>query len=225
MSTPTEKMDTQTDTPQTEPASKEKTPEELLAESIQRQKETQAAYTKSRQEIAALKAEKEKLMEAAQKALAPTLSEEQQAELEELKYSDVEKWRERMNELERNHTAQAAANLETLTSETRGAAEAQFELSRRQQVLKDFNDSAAVPITDELLANEVPPRITKKLENGEITFEDFLIEVSEYVGAAKVVANEATLNQPNLSTVPGGITPTDIKPEKSLASLYSNDIY
>jgi hypothetical protein len=199
--------------------------EERLAIAEQRQKDTQAAYTKGQQTLKSLEAEKAKLLELVSQQVKVSLTTEEQESLDSLMYEDPKAWREQMNSLETKASSEARANLEQLTGEAKRAAESDFELSRRQQVLEDFNASAKVAITEELIANEVPPRITRKLAEGKITFDDFLQEVSDYVNTGKVIKNEETLNQPNLGKAGGSVAPKDSKPDVSLSSSYANDIY
>jgi len=218
-----ETSDTQTDIVQTEPTTPSM--EEQLATSKARELETQQSYTKGQQSISSLKAENAKLLEQLEATSTVSISAEDQETLDALKYEDPEAWRSKLNSLESKAKTETTAKLAELTSEAKGAAEAQFELSRRTQVLKEFNDSASVAITDELIANDVPPRISNKLAKGTITFEEFLTEVQTYVTAGKVVANDKTLAQPNMGHMGGGVTPQDMKPEKSLSKNYSGDMY
>ncbi len=210
------------------PADSEKqlpTLEEQLAIAEQRRKDTQAGYTKGQQAIKALEAEKAELLKQLQATTQVTISTEEQESLDSLKYENPEAWRERINSLEKEARSKSRANLDELTGKAREAAEQSFELERRQQVLKEFNDSAKVAITEELIASEVPPRITNKLANGTVTFEEFLSEVSDYVNSGKVIGNPETLNQPDMGTLGGGKTPTDMKPEASLSTNYAKDLY
>jgi len=206
-------------------ADKQLTLEEQLAIAEKRRKDTQAGYTKSRQAIKALEAEKAELLKQLEQVSKVNIPKEDQERLEELKYEDPEAWREEVNKIEQKVTSESRARLEELTGEARKAAEINFELDRRQQVLSEFNASAETPITDEIIANEVPPRITKKLELGEVTFEEFLEDVAEYLGKGKAVKNEKTLDQPNLSELSGGTKPSDYKPEESLSSSYAKTIF
>lgn len=213
-------------TPQ-EGSKSEPTPEELVAIAEKRRRDTQAAYTKSQQALKAKEAELQKLREQLEKAVTVELPQDVKEELEELKYNDPEAWRNRMNNLEQEAKRKQQEELESLTGEARKAAEVQFELSRRQQVLEEFNASAKVPITDEIIANEVPPRITKKLDSEEISFEEFLSEVESYVTTGKTVPKEPTLGQPNLGEIGGGTTPsnTGAKADANISKAYANDIY
>ena len=196
----------------------------LYAATIEhRRRSTQGAFTKNQQKLKSIEAEKDALLN---KIATPvTFTPEEQEKLDDLKYSDPEAWRDELNKLEKSKKDEAQSKLVELTGEASKEAGAQFELARRQQVLEEFNESATVAITDELIANDVPPRITKKLEEGKITFEDFLDEVSTYLNKGKTVKNEETLDQPNLNKLSGGKTPSDAKAPKALAENYKNDIY
>lgn len=225
MSTPDDnKSATQSSqTDSTEPT--EETWEEKAAQADKRYRDTQSAYTKGQQALKAQEAENAELRKQLEANTKVNISAEDQVELDALMYEDPKAWREKMNSLEKSNLGESRANLDELTGKAREAAERQFELDRRQQVLKEFNDSAKVPITEELLAAEVPPRITNKLAEGKISFEEFLQEVATYVGTGKVVGNPATIEQPNMSNLGGGTTPSDMKPEKSVSANYAGDIY
>lgn len=207
------------------PAENQPTLEEQLAATEQRRKDTQSAYTKGQQTNKSLEAENIELKKQLEANTRVTLSPEVQEELEDLKITDPDAWRQKLNQLETTAKGEARANFDNLTGEAKKAAEFKFELERRQTVLNEFNESAEVAITNELITNEVPPRITKKLEEGVITWEDFLTEVSEYVATGKVVKKEETLEQPNLGKAAGGTKPSDTKPEKGLSESYKDDVY
>ena len=207
--------------------SKNETPnwEDQAKKSDQRYRDTQSAFTKGQQSIKSLEAENAELLKQLGNATQVTISEADQTELDALKYEDPEAWRRKLNSLETSAKQEASANLGELTGKAREAAGQKFELDRRQQVLQTFNESAETEITEELIQNDVPPRITNKLANGEISFEEFLTQVTEYVGKGKVVGNPATTNQPNMGNLGGGNTPTNMKPEKTLSDSYSGDLY
>jgi hypothetical protein len=195
--------------------------EKQLELAEQRRKETQAAYTRGQQALKAKEAELEALRQQLDTSVKVTLSPEQQEELDNLKYDDPDAWREKLNSFEKNAKQEANAKFAKLTGEAGKAAGIQFELERRQQVLEEFNASASIAITDEIISNEVPPRITNKLAKNEVSFEEFLAEVSEYLNKGKVVGNPETLNQPNMGKIGGSVSPKDFKPEKTLSEGYS----
>ena len=190
------------------------TSEKDLTILVKREKDTRAAYTKGQQKIKALEAENATL--ASQVNTSLSLSAEQAEELEDLKYSDPDAWRKQLNEYEAENTKMNNKKVE----EAQQKANYEFELTNRGQLLEEFNKTLEVPITDETIQNDVPPRITAKLESGDITFEEFLNEVTTYLGKGKVVANPNTLDQPNIGHTGGGHTA-----ESSGAAESFNDSY
>lgn len=190
-----------------------------------RRRNTQASYTKNQQTLKSVNAEKEKLAELLSGQMQVQIPKEDQERLDDLKFEDPAAWREELNKLEAEAIKESRQKISELTGEAKKAAETSFELERRQTILNQFNESAEIAITDELIANDVPPRITKKLEEGKITFEEFLTEVETYVLKPKKVKNEDTLGQPNLGNVGGGVTPDEAHKEKDIASAYRNDMY
>ena len=174
-------------------------------------KDTQAFATKVAQEKAdavrelqELKAELSVLKTTAKPSL--TIDEQVQSELEDLKYSDPDAWRAKVNELEQK------ANLEfnSKIDEAKKLSSQQLELQRRANILTQFQtEHPDVEFTDELLHLDIPQRIVKELENGKVTYEEFLNNVYNYVKTPKVVGSATkTLEQPNLSKTGGDDTPT-----------------
>lgn len=138
-------------------------------------KDTQAAYTKSRQEIAAYKAKIAALENAIVKngvSLDPQVAEE----LEALKYSDPEAWRQKINAIEN-------AKAKEVTSEiTR-----QAEIARRREVLAQWNENNPdAKVTDYIVKNVLPQGITKRLQSNELSFEGFLAEASNFLRQTKI---------------------------------------
>lgn len=183
-----------------------------------RYKDTQAAYTRSRQELAEAKAKLTVLEPMAKPALS--IDEAAKAELDDLKYRDPDTWREKLSILEaesrKSFDSKVADNLRNLS-----------ELERRQLVLEDFvARNPGFVINDDVIAYDIPPRITKKLEKGEISFEEFLEETKTYMQAPKVIGSANTaLNQPNLTKVGGDSSYTKNAADKDFVSQYKKIIY
>lgn len=178
-------------------------------------KDTQAAYTQSRQEIAKLKAEL-----AVKDEPKMQLTAEQQDELEDLKYNNPEEWRKKVNDLEKQADAQFNTKLnEELQKLT--------ELEQRQLTLEAFQLSHPdFHLDDEVIAYDVPKRITKQLETGEINFETFLEEAYQYLTTPKVVGSPAKdLDQPNLNKVGGGTTASASATAADIVVSYRNEVY
>lgn len=189
-------------------------------EAEKRRRDTQAAYTRGQQELKVLKAEREALE---QQIGSLNLTVEQDEELEDLKLTDPEAWRQRINKLEQEAVATKKQAVSQATAEARERA----ELERRAQVLQEFNaEHPDVAITDEVIANDIPPRITGKLERGEVTYEEFLAEAQGYLKQPKKVATGDTPpTQPDLGQVGGRDTVSEQAMSGDSANSYENEVY
>ena len=91
------------------------------------------------------------------------------------------------------------------------AATKESLLEQRKQTLASFNEANPdFQITDDIIANDLPPRMMKDLEEGNVTFEKFLENAKDYLDKGKVVAgaeetikDDETPTQVNLSDQPG----------------------
>jgi len=182
----------------------------LAAKAEKRRRDTQAAYTKAQQEKIALQKEKEALENLIAQELEKSLdlSPEQKEELEELKLVDPEEWRRKLNELEAEQKTLKKQKIEELKKEASEKAQEEYELERRMQVFEEFQKTHPdVEITDEVIENEVPPKYVKELEQGKVSFEEFLQKVYDFLTAGKVVEQPKAPAKPDLSKTPGGATP------------------
>lgn len=200
----------------------------LQAEATQQQidwekrfKDTQGSFTKSQQELKAVKAKLQVLETLTQPTIQ--IDESTQKELDDLKYSDPDAWRQKMNTLEND----ARVKHYSLLSEAEKNASLQAELERRALVLDEYNRlHPETQITQELIDFDVPARISKKLETGEISFDDFIVEVHNFIYTPKKVgSSNQVLNQPNLGQIGGGTTPSDGAVMKDIAANYANIAY
>jgi len=211
--------------PEQKPVDATSKPEESGSESSidyeKRFKDTQGAYTKSQQELKEAQAK----LEALEKLTVPQieLDEATKAELESLKYKDPEAWRSRLNTLE---IEAQNKHKETLNEAVR-IANQETELEQRTRILAEFQASHPdVVINDEVIKLDVPSRITSKLERGEISFEQLLTEVKDYLKAPKVIGDGNTVHQqPNLSNLGGDDTPTSDANKKDIVKDYAEVVF
>lgn len=207
----------------------EDTPKEVVhaAKSEQRRRHTQAEYTKSKQAQAVLEAEKTELLKQVGGIPKLELTPVQKEELEGLKFSSPDSWRDKLNNYETEahtkHTNEVNKRLQEVSVNGTKTA----ELERRQQVLQDFEAAnQGFVINDDVIANDVPPRITKRLEDGVITFEDFLKESYNYIKASKVISiGGNTLNQPDLGQAGGSDTPSEDAVRHESQKSYLTEVY
>ena len=190
-------------TPATKPANTTSSVEELtkqLEVSNQRFKDTQAAYTKSRQDLATLTATNE-VLETQIGNNATVIAPDVQKELDGLKISDPDEWFRRLTAMQNDKTTE----LNTLRQGAIDKGNTESILIERENQLVAFNIlNPETPLTLESLNGDIPPRIANKLEKKEISFVDYLKEAHEYLQAGTSVNTETTNTGPDLNNAAGG---------------------
>lgn len=181
-----------------------------------RRRDTQASYTKTRQDYLKVTSERDLLKQ----KVAPQIK--QTPELEDLMYSDPVAWRNRMNALEQ----EASQGIEQELQATSAKSAEAFELEERKRVLRSFAEANPdFDITKPEVQDQIPPRYLKQLESGSITFEAFLTNVKKFVEAPKTAAKTVPqTTEDKLANVVGRATPTD-EGKKSPSEEYSNLVF
>lgn len=178
-------------------------PEDIAfaARAEKRRRDTQSALAKTTSKLSVLEAESEGLRKMVMERTQLELSDEQREELEDLKQTDPEAWRSKLNEYETATRQRLDEDLSKLSEH----AQTKAATGERKVLLDAFlSDNPGLKIDDDVLANDVPPRITRKLENGEIGFTEFLVEVKNFLAKGKVIATtEEDDPDPNLSEIRG----------------------
>lgn len=171
------------------------TPNATQVDWEKRFKDTQADLTRRCQENAQLKAELEVLKNT---DTSINISEEDKQRLEELKYSDPDAWRKELNNIEKQKRDSLQKDIQDKVAEL-------TEIEKRRVILEDFQrTNPQIVLNDEVIALDIPPRITNKLEQGKISFPEFLVECRDFLTSKKVVKDiNTTLDQPNLSKIGG----------------------
>ena len=192
----------------------------------QRRRDTQSEFTKGNQAKKALEAENNALKQKAMKSVSLNLTAEQAEELDDLKFSDPEAWRKKMNKLEREALAKQEQELNDEIAQVSADTLAKDELERRKDVLAEFNkENPGFQLNDQIIANDIPPRIVKRLETGTISFEAFLNECKDYLTTGKVVKQEKLRDQPNLSKVGGGSRPDKHAEKEDMVLSYNKEVF
>lgn len=207
----------------------EKMSEELKVAALaeKRYRDTQSSYTKNNQKLKALEAEKSALLQKALGNIELNLTEEQAEELDDLKFSDPEAWRKKVNKYETAAFEQRKKELDEEIKNVSNSSLDEQEKERRKDVLDAFlKEHEGFELNDTVINNDIPPRITAKLANGEVTFEDFLQECYDYLTTGKRVAQtEQPLGQPNLSKVGGGSKPDDNAVKEDIIKSYATETF
>ena len=189
-----------------------------------RRRDTQSSYEKSQHQLRTEQAKSEKLEERLLSDPKLDLSDEEALELEELKNTDADAWRNKLNE----HTATAKAKAKEDVDGISNKTENDIEVDRRQTVLDEFHKAnPELTLTDEVIENDLPPRILKQLESGEVTFEKFLDNAKNFLTKGKVIqgANEEDENDPDLGELGGTDKVTDRKIAEDIIESYKDEIF
>ncbi len=181
-------------------------------------RDTQSGYTKGQQRIKELEAVNNSLLD---QVTNITFTEAEQTSLDALKYEDVDKWYEEKQRLEQSKLIDARANVKKSTLEASQAAGRDFEMARRSQVLQEFSAKTGVILTDDIIANDVPPRIAQKLEQG-MDFEAWLWDVKNYFDTPKKVENEEVTNVTNIGSAGAASGDPGVVADQSYEEMYKN---
>lgn len=199
-------------------------PEVLYAAKLEkRHRDTQGSYTKSQQQIKLLQAENAKLAEQWEQDAMENLTAAEKSKLQELKVQDTDAYIKKVGEIKQEAKVKFDERRTNLSKEVNQLT----ELQTREILLEEYNNKHPdAQITDEVITNDVPPRIVKKLEKGEVTFEEFLIEANRYITTPKSIKKDEELeNGPNLDKAGGSDTPSDKALSKKSSSDYSQEIF
>lgn len=193
-----------------------------------RRRDTQADHTRQSQKIKALEAEKSTLLSKVTGSVELELTKEQAEELEDLKFSDPEAWRKKVNSYESSARTKRTAEIDEELKQVSSSTLDQNELERRKTVLADFIEAKddGFKLDDDIIANDIPPRILKKLNDGKITFEDFLQECYDYTKTGKVIKQtEKVPSEGNLSKVSGGNSPDKNAVKEDIIKSYEKETF
>ncbi len=177
--------------------------------SEKRQRDAQSELGKTQAQLRSEQAEKSVLLDAASSIIPADfqLSEDEIRQLEEIKYKDPDTYRLRVNELESKAKSAQAEKLKELTTKASEDAANQHMAKSRTTVLAEFRDAnPELVITDDVLANDVPPRLLAGANAGTYTYGEYLEKVKAYVGTGKKIPG-ADDKGPNLHSMPGSNTP------------------
>lgn len=191
--------------------------------SERRYRDTQGAFTKAQQTAKKNEAIaigfQDRLLES-----EVVLTKEQKYELNELRKTDPDAWRTKLNEYE---TANKA-NLSTELEELRTKSSTKGELEIRKDQMAAFSKETGITLTDEIVENDLPPRFTKELAEGIVTFEEFLVKAGNFIKAEKVIqgSNEDTDDDTkDFSKVAGGQEPSKAAQEGDFEESYEATIF
>jgi hypothetical protein len=181
----------------------------FAASTLKQARDNKKEYTQGQQKLAQLKAERDALNAKLTETITSSvkLSEENLAQLDAVKWSDPDAYAKMLNDLQTTAAKQAKDALDSSLKEVSAKAVSDYELTQRADILASFVAESGIVINQELIDNEIPPRITNKLRDGKVTFYEFLKEVADYATTNKVVKQVEHTPIPNIGNVTGSQTP------------------
>lgn len=188
-----------------------------------RRRDTVSMSSKDKTRLKALEAENSKLASTWAEEATANLTSIQQSELQELKNTDPDAWRAKIDTYQSEATTKNKEKIATIKAEVNK----ETELERRARVLDEHNDTNKdFQLTDEVIDNDLPPRITKRLEDGEIDFDEFLQQAHAYLSKGKVLDKGTTkTKEPNLNKSGGTSTPSDKAIDTDIRESYKKVIF
>lgn len=80
------------------------------------------------------------------------------------------------------------------------------------------------PITPDMMNYDLPPRLVKRFQGGEISATEFFGEAATLLYKPKTVAQEPVVGQPNLNNVTGGSLPGQVDKDAEAANTYATAV-
>mgnify|MGYP003630776403 CR=1 FL=1 len=199
--------------------------DELMQHAVmseRRRRDTQGEFSRNQQAMKALQTENEQLTAGWAGDVASALTSEQRDELDTLKHEDPDAWRQKLNQYETDNRTSFSEK----TTNIKAQVQQETELEGRTRLLEAYNKAYPdFALTDDVIQNDLPPRFTKQLEKGEITFDEFLTKSADYLGKPKVVQGTEVPGDVSLSKAPGGASPATDAVHKAVQESYNNETY
>ena len=172
-----------------------------------RLKDAQAALTPLQQDRARLKAE----LEASKTPPKVELSPEREKELEDLKFTDPDQWRQEVNKLDE----------ESQQAFTQKVDEETKKIQDQQAVVNFLADNPT--LDKDLVKNVIPTAIQERYSNGEITMQEVL-EIGKKLINGAPVASIMIPDSPNIGAVAGSDKPTNEAKQKQVEVDWTNTL-
>lgn len=203
----------------------EDVPEAIVyaAKQEKRFRDTQGAYTKSRQRLKELETTNEGLIEHMVNNATLHLTDSEREELDDLRTSNPEAWREKLNEHEENARKIQQDHINTYREKGKKASESEL----RADAYKEFTERTGIQLSDDVITNQLPAAYTKKLDAQEWTFDQFLSEAEKFLQPKATIkgSKDKPTNDTDLSKVPGGQEPSDAAIAQSVIQSYEKETY
>ena len=197
-----------------------------IVEAEIRRRDTVSSFTKSQQSLKTLEAQKAFLEGSIKKSLK--LSDEQVEELDNLKLTDPDAWRTKLNQLESEVTTSTQKMIDEEMNRIAGLTAEEFEVERRNKLIDKFvQANPSLDLRDPKVIEQIPPIYLNQLENGLCSFDEFLANTEKFLKAenistaTKVPSGAGT----DVNSVRGGSKPEGSSSQPTPLEDYGNLIF
>lgn len=193
------------------------------AKAEKRFRDTQSSFTKSRQRVKELETVNDNLTEHVIKNATMHLTDQEREELDDLRTSNPEAWREKLNEHEQKAKELQNQKIEEFKNKGKKASEGEMRAAAYQA----FTERTGIELSDDVIHNQLPASFMKNTEDGKWTFDKFLEEAEKFLKPPTKVkgADDKPENDKDLSKMPGGSEPSDRAQEGDAIQSYTNEVY
>jgi len=189
-----------------------------------RQRDAQAELGRTQADLRKSTAANGVLMDAAG-TIIPDDFQLNDAELEDLKHlrtSDPDAYRLRVNDLEGKAKDAQSTKLKEATAKAGDDADLAHVAKNRLSVLQDFREAnPELVITDDVLINDVPPRLLAGVTEGNYSYGEYLDKVKVYISTGKKAPGSENNDPHNINSMPGSNTPGKGAAERAGKSDYA----
>jgi len=150
------------------------------------------------------------------------LSDAELTELNTLKKNDPDAYRLKVNALEASALEAQQTKLTEMTTKAAEDATIAHTTKNRVTVLAEFREANPdLSITDDILVNDVPPRLLAGVTSGQYSYGEYLVKVKEYLATGKTTTGDDNSDPHNMHKLPGSQTPGKKAAEKAGQSDYA----
>lgn len=188
-----------------------------------RRRDTFSSYSREKNTNQTLNAENEALSTNWEADVSTALTSKQRTELEELKTSDPDAWKDKLDEYKKTAKEVHKERKAKVTKKARD----ETELQKRTRLVEEHNEAnPEQAITQDLIDNDIPPRITNQLAKGDITFEEYLVKVLKYASKDKVITKGVEVKEDiDFENAGGNSVPDEDAVEKAASESYEKEIF